>query len=135
MVALARLLTLCSLTLALALSTPVIGWCATAQYHGQALHPLFEHIHHVHHTRHPATVAEHATLDHSGENHSHAASGTSWSATTAFGTAGWMGGIQALLTSSLPLLALAISRALRFDPLRPRAYVAVPPVPPPRSFG
>jgi uncharacterized protein involved in copper resistance len=135
MTAVARLLTLCPLVLALALSTPVIGWCVTAAHHGQALHPLFDHIHHVAHAHHPATVAEHAAMDHSGENHSHAEHGTSWSATTAFGTAGWMQGIQALLSLSLPLLALMTGRRLSSATLRPPAYVPLPSFPPPRSFG
>jgi hypothetical protein len=103
------------------MSTPVIGWCATARHQGQTLHPIFDHVHHVDHAGHLAAPADDA-----------AGVGTSWSATGAFGTPAWLDSVQAL--PPLPSLAILPNGGarLRFDAIRPFEHLQAPMPPPPR---
>src|SRR5215212_8999828 len=96
-----QLLSLC-LVLAVALSTPVIGWCAAAKHQGQGLHALFAHVHEA------DVPTEHVAMDHTTAlTHSHPEPGTSWSVSSAFGTAGSMDGIEALAPSLPPTIVSA----------------------------
>jgi len=117
----ARQFAVCTLLLTLAVSTPVIGWCATARHQGQTLHPIFDHVHHVDHADHTAPPPDDAP-----------GIRTSWSAIGAFGAPAWLAGVQAL--PPLPLLALLPNdgASLRFDATRPFEHLQAPTSPPPR---
>ena len=116
------------LAAAIALSTPVVGWCAAARHQGQGLHALFQHVHSV------DTPAEHVALGHSTELvHSHDETGTTWSQSSVFGTAGPGDGVS-MLVPALMATAFASGLARVFVSLdRPASFIPAPVAPPPRS--
>ena len=135
MIVLGRQLAAWTLVLAIAASTPVIGWCATAQHQGQPLHPLFEHTHQV------MATGQHGVTDHQMAHHDvasrppseqQAGQGTSWSASAPLGSAGWMSGIQVIPPSGLPVAVPEIGPGIGFDVPRPTEYRPGPSFPPPR---
>jgi hypothetical protein len=118
LIAAGRVLAVGVVAVALAVSTPVVGWCASAQHQLQTLHPLFDHEHH-----HPATQLAEAA--------SESESGTGWTAAT-YGMSSWAPGAQALPATGL---ALRLPPARSFGlppPSRPLEHVDGPRFPPPR---
>ena len=125
-----------TLVLAMAVSTPVIGWCAAAQHQGQPLHPLFEHTHQV------SMAGEHDMADHDPAHHDvagrappehQAEQDTSWSASAPLGSAGWMAGTQVIPPSGPRVLTPDIRTSISFDVLRPPEHLLGPSFPPPRQ--
>lgn len=133
MIGVARQFVVCGLLVALAASTPVIGWCATARHQGQTLHPIFDHVHHTDHAEHVAAPADDtAPVGAVRERPLATEHGTSWSATGTPGSPAWLAGVQVL--PPLPLLTILPkgSARLRFEVIRPFEHLQAPTPPPPR---
>ena len=121
MIAIARVLVMCSLMVALAGSTPTACWCDPTVHEGQPLHPVFPHTH-------------------AGDSQTEPDRGTttsdepvaSWTAQTASGVPVWTGGIQVLPEAALVVHVPMIGRPLPFDVSRPTEYLDAPTFPPPR---
>jgi len=111
----------------LALSVPVIGWCSAAEAQGQAFHAIFAHVHHV------DTPAEHLAMDHeAAPEHSHGEHGTSWSASSVFGSSGLMDGLQILAPLSATIGTATADVRLVLASSRPASHIPAPVFPPPR---
>ena len=135
MIVAARQFVAWALVLALAVSTPVIGWCATADHQGQTLHPLFEHVHQVRvDADHGIANHEHAHEAHADPSADHATSwsATAWSATAPLGSAGWMAGTQVIPPSVVRLVTPELGSSVTVDVLRPSEHRPGPLFPPPR---
>jgi hypothetical protein len=129
LLSLTHVLSLC-LVVCVALSTPVIGWCAAARHQGQGLHALFAHVHHV------DTPAEHVALDHAAApSHVHDEPGTSWSASSVFGTTGPIDAIQALTPARVPAIVSGGDSRFFLALARPVSFIPAPVAPPPRLTG
>lgn len=115
------------LAAAIALSVPVVGWCAAARHQGQGLHALFAHVHTV------TTLEEHLALDHETiAPHVHEEAGTNWSTSTVLGAAGPVDGIQAMAPALTPTIISDGQSPLFLRVVRPISFIPGPVVPPPR---
>ncbi len=121
MVELGRALIGILLATALAVTTPMLGWCAPAQHRDQLVHPLFEHAHHE--------------LAH-GPSHAAGAPTTFKSATVAAATAAqtlsWATGADAMPPVVLGIPAPPLAGAISLEVAQPAEHLADPAFPPPR---
>jgi hypothetical protein len=118
LIAVGRVLAVGVVAVALTVSTPVVGWCASAQHQLQTLHPLFDHEHH-----HPVTGLAAATSEPETE--------TGWTAAT-YGMSSWAPGAHTLPATGLALRVPSV-RSFSLPPLgRPLEHVDGPRFPPPR---
>jgi hypothetical protein len=135
-IAAARQLAVCTLLVALAVSTPVIGWCATARHQGQTLHPIFDHVHHADHADHVVAPSDDTALAEAvRESRLVTEHGTSWSATGIPGSPAWLAGVQALTPLHLPTILPSGGARVRFETVRPFEHLQAPTPPPPRRAG
>lgn len=121
MVELGRALIGILLATALAVTTPVLGWCAPAQHRDQLVHPLFEHAHHemAHgpsHAAGPPKTFKTATV----------------AAASASQTLSWATGADALPPALLHLLTFRAAGSASLELARPPEHIADPAFPPPR---
>jgi hypothetical protein len=124
------------LVVAVALTVPVIGWCASARHQGQGLHAIFHHVHTI------DTPSEHLALDHAtipfhdhGGAHEHEEAGSTWTSSSVFGGTSATDAVQALVP--IHLTAIPMGGDTRFFPslARPPSFIPAPVAPPPRPSG
>jgi hypothetical protein len=107
---------------ALAVTTPVLGWCAPAQHRDQLFHPLFEHAHHeaARGPDHPTTTTPRTFAT------------ATWAASGQAQTFGWATAADAL-PPALTALPPARPAGFLLEQLsRPAEHLADPTFPPPR---
>jgi hypothetical protein len=107
---------------ALAVTTPVLGWCAPAQHRDQLLHPLFDHAHHE--TAHGPDYRTATTT--------RTFATATWAASGPAQGFGWAAGAEAL-----PPVLTALAPTRPTGPLlerhsRPDEHLTDPTFPPPR---
>lgn len=121
MIAIARVLVMCSLMVALAGSTPVACWCDPSVHAGQPLHPFFPHTHA------DDSLAEPDDAETASDRQA-----PSWTAQTASGVPVWSGSLQALPVPILAAFMPLADRPLAERMSRPTEHLDAPTFPPPR---